>query len=78
MKETSIELLKSLTQADGIPGYETEVREIFRETVTGVGPIGTDRLGSIFCTRAGNAEHPRILAGFTFGRDRFCCAKRHG
>ena len=78
MNETSIELLKSLTQADGIPGYETEVRDIFREAVSGVGPIGTDRLGSIFCTRAGNAEQPPNFIGFTFRRDRFCCAKRHG
>ena len=61
MAETSIELLKSLTQADGIPGYETEVREIFREAVSDVGPIETDKLGSIFCTRTGDAEHPRIL-----------------
>ena len=61
MAETSIELLKSLTQADGIPGYEREVREIFREAVSDVGPIETDKLGSIFCTRIGNAEHPRIL-----------------
>ncbi len=61
MNETSIELLKSLTQADGIPGYEAEVRDIFRDAVTDVGTIETDRLGSIFCTRAGNAENPRIL-----------------
>jgi endoglucanase len=61
MAETSIELLKSLTQADGIPGYEAEVRAIFRDKLSDVGTIGTDRLGSIFCTRAGNAEHPRIL-----------------
>ena len=51
MSETSIELLESLTQADGIPGYEGEVRDVFREKVSGVGPIGTDKLGSIFCTR---------------------------
>ena len=61
MSDTSIELLKSLTQADGIPGYETEVREIFRDTLTDVGPINTDRLGSIFCTHAGAAEYPRIV-----------------
>ena len=61
MKETSIELLESLTQADGIPGYETEVRDVFRNAVADVGPIGTDKLGSIFCTRAGSAETPRIL-----------------
>lgn len=61
MKETSIELLESLTQADGIPGYEGEVREVFRNAVADVGPTGTDKLGSIFCTRAGSAESPRIL-----------------
>ena len=61
MNETSIELLKSLTQADGIPGYEAEVRDIFRGAVADVGPIGTDKLGSIFCTRTGSAENPRIV-----------------
>ena len=61
MNETSIELLKSLTQADGIPGHEAEVRDVFRDAVADVGPIETDRLGNIFCTRAGKAEHPRIL-----------------
>ena len=61
MNDTSIELLKSLTQADGIPGYEAEVRDIFRDAVSDVGPIGTDRLGSIFCTRTGSAENPRIV-----------------
>jgi endoglucanase len=61
MAETSIELLKSLTQADGIPGFEAEVRKIFRDKLSDTGAIGTDRLGSIFCTRVGSAEHPRIL-----------------
>ena len=61
MNETSIELLESLTQADGIPGYEAEVRDVFRNAIADVGLIGTDKLGSIFCTRAGSAETPRIL-----------------
>ena len=61
MNETSIELLKSLTQADGIPGYEDEVRDVFREAVSGVGPVETDKLGGIFCTHAGSTDHPRIL-----------------
>ncbi len=38
MNDTSIELLESLTQADGIPGYEGEVREVFREAVSDIGP----------------------------------------
>ena len=61
MTQKSIELLTSLTQAHGVPGHEAEVREIFRAALTGIGTIGTDRLGSIFCTHVGNAEHPRIL-----------------
>ena len=77
MKETSIELLESLTQADGIPGYEAEVRDVFRNAVADVGPIGTDKLGSIFCTRAGSAETPRIVLDSHLGRNRFCCTKCH-
>ena len=37
------------------------MRAIFREKLLDAGTMGTDRLGSIFCTRLGNAEHPRIL-----------------
>ena len=61
MTQKSIELLTSLTQADGVPGHEAEVREIFRSELKNVGSIGTDRLGSIFCTHIGSAEYPRIL-----------------
>ena len=47
MNQNSIELLKSLTQADGIPGYEAEVRDLFRNAVSDVGTIGTDRSHSV-------------------------------
>ena len=61
MNQTSIELLTELTQADAIPGHEAEVRQIFHSCLEGVGDIQKDRLGSIFCTKIGNAEKPRIL-----------------
>ena len=61
MNQNSIELLEALTQADGIPGFEGEVRDIFRDRVSDVGAIGTDRLGSIYCTREGSSKSPRIL-----------------
>ena len=61
MSKTSIELLTDLTQADAIPGHEEEVRQIFHSRLDGVGVIQKDRLGSIFCTKSGNAEQPRIL-----------------
>ncbi len=61
MSQTSVELLEELTQADAIPGHEDEVRRIFHSHLEGVGVIQKDRLGSIFCTKSGNAANPRIL-----------------
>ena len=61
MSETSVELLEELTQADAIPGHEEEVRQLFRSHLKGIGDIQKDRLGSIFCTKSGSAERPRIL-----------------
>ena len=61
MNQTSVELLKELTQADAIPGHEGEVRQIFHSHLEGVGAIQKDRLGSIFCTKSGNAANPRVL-----------------
>ena len=61
MNQRSIELLRELTQADAIPGHEAEVRQIFQSRLEGVGEIQKDRLGSIFCTKQGRADKPRIL-----------------
>ncbi len=61
MNQKSVELLEVLTQADGVPGHEAAVHAIFRSELIGTGTLGTDRLGSIFCTCVGSAEYPRIL-----------------
>lgn len=61
MDEQSIELLEELTQAAGIPGHETEVKAIFQSRLAKIGPINKDRLGSIFCTKQGDARSPRVL-----------------
>ena len=61
MIQASIQLLTELTQADAIPGHEEEVRQIFHSHLEGVGVIQKDRLGSIFCTKEGKFEKPRIL-----------------
>jgi hypothetical protein len=58
---SSIELLERLTQADAVPGHETEVREIFRSRLSDVGELATDRLGSIYCTKRGTSGAPRVL-----------------
>jgi endoglucanase len=57
----SVELLETLTQADAVSGYEQEVREIFAARLCGVGELGYDRLGSVFCVRRGTSAEPRVL-----------------
>ena len=61
MEQQSIKLLEELTQAAGVPGHETEVRAIFQSRLVDIGAIDRDRLGSIFCTKQGDAPSPRIL-----------------
>ena len=60
-RSSSVELLQTLTQADAVPGHETEVLEIFRSRLAGVGTIGFDRLGSIYCSKPGKNGEPRVL-----------------
>jgi endoglucanase len=57
----SAELLEALTQADAVPGHEAEVLAIVRARLAPLGVLGSDRLGSVFCTRPGSADGPRIL-----------------
>ena len=61
MDKQSIDLLENLTQAAGIPGHEVEVQAIFQSRLAHIGPIDRDRLGSVFCTKQGEAREPRVL-----------------
>lgn len=61
VSQKSIQLLKGLTQADAISGHEFEVKSIFRSRLEKAGDINLDRIGSIFCTKVGDSEAPRIL-----------------
>lgn len=60
-REASRELLEALTSLDAVPGHEDEVTGFLRERWSRLGALGADRLGSVFCTRRGSAEGPRIL-----------------
>lgn len=58
---TDLELLKRLALAPGPPGAEGPVRDIVRESLSGVGEISHDRLGSLLCSREGtDPDGPRI------------------
>jgi len=61
VSQKSIRLLKDLTQADAISGYEFEVKSIFRSRLEKAGDISQDRIGSTFCTKVGHSGTPRVL-----------------
>jgi len=57
-----VELLKALTEAYGVPGYETEVRALVRRYLEPFGTIEQDRIGSLIC-RQGESGPRVMLAG---------------
>ncbi len=61
MSDATLELLRELTEAPGISGYEQEVREIIRRHLKEITTIEQDQLGSIVCRKDGLVEKPRIM-----------------
>jgi len=61
MADATVELLRELTEAQGIPGYEQEVRQVIRRHLKDLTTIEQDRLGSIVCRKDGKAESPRVM-----------------
>lgn len=59
MKDYSISLLKELTEAPGISGYEQVVRNIFKQHVKD--DFITDKTGSIYVCKKGYSEQPKIM-----------------
>ena len=55
-------LLKALTEANGVPGYEARVAKVVEEHLGGVGKIERDNLGNIICTK-GDGGPKVMLAG---------------
>ncbi len=54
-------LLKELTEAPGVPGYEAPVRALVRRHLEPLGDLSQDRIGNVFCRVPGTAEAPHIL-----------------
>jgi len=53
------EFLKALTEAHGVPGYETEVRAVLRQYMEPLGEVTQDKLGSLICRRTGDG--PKVM-----------------
>ncbi len=61
MRDERTELLRELSEAPGVSGYEEEVRRIIRRHMTDVTTIEQDRLGSIVCRKDGESAAPKIM-----------------
>lgn len=53
------QLLKDLTEAHGVPGYEAEVRAVLRRYMEPLGEMSQDKLGSLICHQPGDG--PRVM-----------------
>ena len=54
-------LLRELTEASGVSGYESEIRSIIRGHFQSLGEVSEDKLGSLVCRKTGSATEPRLL-----------------
>ena len=54
-------LLKEITEASGVPGYEGDVRAIMRRALEGVAVVEQDKMGSFIGKRVGSSERPRVM-----------------
>jgi endoglucanase len=54
-------LLKDLTEAHGVPGYEAPVRAVVRDYLKDLGQVSQDKMGSVICRKTGIIETPRVM-----------------
>ncbi len=60
-KDKTLKLLKEITEAPGVSGYEGEVRDVIRKHLEGLADIEQDNLGSIICKKKGASDKPKIM-----------------
>lgn len=54
-------LLKELTETDGIPGYEKEIRKVIHNHLKNFGELSRDKMGSLICKKTGISKDPNIM-----------------
>jgi putative aminopeptidase FrvX len=59
--DATVALLKDLTEAHGVPGYETPVRAVVRKYFEPLGTILQDQIGSLVCQKKGTSAGPRVM-----------------
>jgi putative aminopeptidase FrvX len=61
MEDSTVQLLQTLTEAHGVPGYETPIRAVVRKYLEPLGELTQDKIGSVICRLQGQSESPRIM-----------------
>ncbi len=59
--DATYQLLKDLTEAYGVAGYEAPVRAVVRKYLQPLGELSQDKTGSVICRQNGTAERPRVM-----------------
>ncbi len=61
MENATIDLLRELTETNGVPGFESRVGAIMRAHLEDTCEISTDNLGSVIALLEGSSERPRVM-----------------
>ena len=59
--DSTIQLLKELTEAPGVSGYEAPIRAIVRKYLEPLGELSQDKVGSVICKQGGASAGPRVM-----------------
>lgn len=59
--DSTTQLLKELTEAYGVPGYEAPVRAVVRKYLETLGPVSQDKTGSVICEEVGTTPGPKVM-----------------
>ncbi|HHW09232.1 MAG TPA: M42 family metallopeptidase [Firmicutes bacterium] len=57
----SLDLMKEITEAAGLPGYEGEIRSLMGKYLGSGAAVETDRLGNVIACKEGTSARPRIM-----------------
>jgi endoglucanase len=55
------QLLKELTEAPGVPGYESQIRSVVRKYFEPLGELSQDKIGSLICKKVGSTSVPKVM-----------------
>lgn len=59
--QDSIQLLKELTEAKGVSGYEKPISTLIEKEFASLGVIHRDQIGSVIVEKNGSSSYPRVM-----------------